>query len=204
MSVTFAMTGVKELDDALSYLRDKSAKRIGKAASRKMASVLARGMRTFVPKSLAKSLMMTTTKGIGSRGDKARQSNIQVAKAGVAVGAAGRAAKFSVMNRGKRRGVGVGARNLHWFAAGTTDRYTGTRTYRVKGGKRTKSTGNARHFTGRINKQIWGGFVQRGATAMRTTAIAEAAKLMNKMIVAEAQAARTGGEPVLVELGIDT
>jgi hypothetical protein len=188
------LTGVKELDDALSYLRDKSAKRIGKAASRRMAAVLAQFMRPFVPPTLAKSILMAKDRGIGSRGDKAKLSNIQQAKAGVAVGKVGRN-QSRIVNRGGRKGVGVSARNLMWFGAGTKDRYS--KQGRAITGRLTKSGG--RHFTGRIDKGKWGGFVQRGVAAGRSTAIAEGAKTINRMIAAEWKAAKGEGSPIQVQ-----
>lgn len=211
------ITGVKELDDALSYLRDKSAKRIGKAAVRRMANVTAQFIRRQVPRELRVSGSM---KGIGWRSDKAKLSNIQGAKAGVAVGKSQKEA-FAIVNKGNvstqqynvnkklmkflrtgRKGVGISARNLHWFAAGTADRYTGSKRNRAKIGPRRKPTGNPIKFVGRIDKAKFGGFVQRGATAGKSTAIAEAAKVVNRMIAAEATAARAGGQPP-VEIEVD-
>lgn len=194
MSAFLNITGVKELDDALSYLRDKSAKRIGKAGSRRMAAVLARFMRPFVPKSLTSSILMGRNKGIGSRGDRAKISNITFAKAGVAVGSAGRRIN-RIVNRGSRKGVGVSARNLHWFALGTKDRFTGRR----NSGNKLIATGSQRHFTGRIDKDRWGGFVRRGLLAGSATAKAEAAKTINRMISAEWKAAKGEGPPIQVQ-----
>jgi hypothetical protein len=192
---TFArITGVEELDDALSYLRDKSAKRIGKACAGKMATVTAKAIRNYVPASLAASVNMASDKGIGSRNSKPKISTIQGAKAGVSVGSAYKSAsKFTVVNRGKRKGVGISARNLHWFAMGTADRWTGSKRNRSKVGPRRISTGKPVHFTGRIDKAKWGGFVQRGAEAAKGPALEAARQQMEKMIAAEAAMARGVG-----------
>ncbi len=212
MAETFIeTTGFRELDDALSYLRDKSRVRMGKAALRRMATVTAASIRKFIPTQL-RPKELGGTSGIGSRLVKGQM----LAKAGIGVGKVGRMA-FRVVNKsstakGKlgrslrvgRKGVGISSRNLHWFAIGTKDRYTGTKTYRVKGGTRIRPTGNARHFTGRIDKNKFGGFVQAGTRASASTALAEAAKTVNRMIEAEVKAARSGGSPVYVELDIDS
>lgn len=193
MNVTVKFTGVEELDDALSYLADKSAKRIGKSAATKMASVYAKAIRRFVPSSIAPS---TPDRGIGSRGDRAKQSQLQTAKAGIGVGKANKKAReLTIVNRGRHKGVGVSARNLHWFALGTGDRFTGQtiRRNRKTGRSTVKATGNPRHFTGRIDKAKFGGFVQAGVLASELPAIAEARKVVDRKIAAEVEKARSGG-----------
>ncbi len=217
-------TGFKELDDALSYLKDKSRIRLGKAALKRMATVTAQSIRKFVPKNLQPKQLGVVQKGIGSRLVKGQM----LAKAGIAVGKAGREA-FSVVNtsnvttmaytpnkklhkslRVGRKGVGISARNLHWFALGTKDRYVGLKGLRrrVKGKDITygqKRTGSPIKFVGRIDKNKFGGFVQAGARASAATALAEAAKTVNRMLDAEVKAARSGGgAPVYVELDIDS
>lgn len=238
MEVFTAVTGFKELDDALSYLRDKSSKRMGKSALRRMSAVVAKGIRRFVPKQLQPN---QPDKGIGNRMVK----RMLQAKAGVAVGKSGRMLKvvqrghgstrmestvngqgvLRIRERGKkfvrftrtgRKGVGISVANLHWFALGTKDRYTGQQSVQqinqMRSGKKlvnrrgqyvTKKTGGKVHYTGRIDKAKFGGFVQRGVNASLSEARAEAAKTINKMIDAEAKAARTGGTPVYVEMPID-
>ncbi len=50
---------------------------------------------------------------------------------------------------GNGRGqVGLGRRNVHWFAMGTKDRFTGTK---HEGTRREKSTGKARRYRGKID-----------------------------------------------------
>lgn len=193
------ITGVNELDDALSYLRDKSAKKIGKSCAGKMATVTAKAIRAYVPASLAKSTMMASDKGIGSRNSKAKISTIQGAKAGVAVGSAySKVPPLKRQGSGKRRGVGISARNLHWFALGTSERWTGSKRVGLNAHKkgvvaRRVLTGKPVHRTGRIDAAKFGGFVQRGAEASRIAAIQAAREKMYEMIHAEAAMARGVG-----------
>lgn len=186
------ITGVHELDDSLSYLRDKSAKRIGKSCVGTMATVTAKAIRAYVPASIARSVNMASDKGIGSRTSRAKMSTIQAAKAGVSVGAAYKnSQRFSVSNRGGRPGVGISARNEHWFALGTADRWTGSKRNRSKYGPRRILTGSRAHFTGRIDKAKFGGFVPRGAAAAKMPAIEAARQKMDSMIAKEAAMARS-------------
>lgn len=159
--VSAIMLGVPELDESLSYLATVDANRIAKKALAEGAKIEAKYIRASIRGDLR---ILGTDRGIGSS-VKGKAGRNLIAKAGVAVGKAYRTAG-KVVNRGKRKGVGLSSANLHWFGAGTSDRYTGTRTWKTKkGGKRSKPTGNPRHFTGRIDKFKWGGFVQAGATA---------------------------------------
>lgn len=194
MEAVARITGIRELDESLSYLRDKSSKKIGKACAGKMATVHARAIRQYVPASLARSINMASDRGIGSRNSKGRKSSIMGAKAGVSVGSAYKSSsRFTVVNRGKRKGIGVSARNLHWFGAGTADRWTGSRRNRSKVGPRRISTGKPVKFVGRISKAKWGGFVQRGAAVAERPAIEAALQTAERMIAAEAATARGVG-----------
>lgn len=184
INTTVTVSGIEEIDARLQYLADKSARRIGRACAKKMVSTYARAIRRFIPASIAPS---TSDKGIGSRGMRSKGPRVYAAKAGIGVGSAQKNA-LNVVNRGKRKGVGITAKNLHWFALGTGDRYTGSK----KSGNKRKSTGNLRRFTGRIDKQKFGGFVQKGVIASDAQAIAQAQQLADKLIGSEVDAARSG------------
>lgn len=166
--------GIDELRERLTFLGDRDARSIGRAAENAMAREMAKSIRRFIPKSI---MPQAADKGIGSRLIRMRGGIDPGAKAGVAVGPSGKRVN-AVINRGGRKGVGVSANNLHWFALGTADRYTGSR----KSGNRSKPTGNPRHFTGRIDKTKWGEFVQRGALAAELTAVAAAQKAVASKI----------------------
>lgn len=199
------VTGFDELDHILSRIGGPSAQKMGKAAVGRMGQVYAKTIRKYIPKSIASSLNMASDKGIGSRNTRAKLSTITTAKAGVSVGGSFKRAKKWQKGLGAaggangkrpgRKGVGVSARNLMWFALGTKDRFTGSKRIRGKYGRLTnkrKSTGNPVVFTGRINERIWGGFVQAGAKEGKGPAMEAAKQKIASMIDKEAAAARTG------------
>ncbi len=182
LGTTVTITGIPEIDARTQFLADRDARRIGRAAARKIVGIYARSIRRFVPASIAPS---TSDKGIGSRGMRQRGARVYAAKAGIGVGRAAKNA-LKVVNRGRRKGVGVSARNLHWFALGTTDRYTGAKKSGATSDRRSphyrKPTGHVRRFTGRIDKQKFGGFVERGVTAVELEALAQAQKFVTELI----------------------
>ena len=144
------LTGVAELDHALSYMHTYHANKVANmciaAGCRKAASNIRRHIkRSIRPRTL--------DKGIGWRMKKGTRKNKADGKAGVAVG---RAFRASIKRTGPRalwqgkkgkksirKGVGISAANLHWFAMGTKKRYT-----------------KAGRYTGMIRKEKFGGFVQ--------------------------------------------
>lgn len=164
MSVQVTISGLERLHERLSYLRDQSARRIGRAAVGAMAQEFARGIRRYVPESVAPR---TADRGIGARTLRSLGPRDFRAKAGIRVGSANKNILKSV-NRGKRKGVGVTAQNLHWFALGTVAR-------RTRGGR----------YTGKIDKAKWGGFVPKGVLAVEQVAVAKAMKVAEKRITAE-------------------
>lgn len=153
--ISAVMTGLPDLDRKLQYMHTQAANKIARAVVRSGLNVAAKNIRKGIRPSIAPK---TPDKGIGT--SLKRRSEGAVGKAGVGVGATQRKA-LNVVNRGRRKGVGVSARNLHWFALGTDDRYTGSTRIRGKLGKgKRKATGHARRFTGRINKSKWGNFLR--------------------------------------------
>ena len=144
------LTGVAELDHALSYMHTIHANKVANmciaAGCRKAASNIRRHIkRSIRPRTL--------DKGIGWRMKRGTRKNKADGKAGVAVG---RAFRASIKRTGPRalwqgkkgkksirKGVGISAANLHWFAMGTKKRYT-----------------KAGRYTGMIRKEKFGGFVQ--------------------------------------------
>lgn len=70
----------------------------------------------------------------------------------VGFGVAGSGGGRSTRSGKHKSGVGISANNVHWFALGTDDRFTGQRSYRIRGGtaRRTVATGKRKHFSGRI------------------------------------------------------
>lgn len=192
--------GVEEVLERLSYINDAVRNRIERRALGRATAVLAKYIRKRIPKNIEPKFD-GPKKGIGSRPLKKGESSVPMAKAGIGVGRALSRA-LDVMYRRGRKGVGIGARNLHWFAIGTTDRFTGSRTYSIRTkrgtaktkaksyadrkGRRTVLTGNVRKFTGRIVKSKWGGFVESGAMAGRSEAFGECIKAIRAGIEAAA------------------
>lgn len=144
------LTGVAELDHALSYMHTIHANKVARlcisAGLRKAASNIRRHIKTTIrPR--------TADKGIGWRLKRATRKHKTEGKTGVAVGRAFReVAKMTgprAIGKGKagrkklRKGVGISSANLHWFAMGTKKRYT-----------------KAGRYTGMIRKEKFGGFVQ--------------------------------------------
>lgn len=159
--ITAVVTGIPEIDAKLKRMYLKDANRIGRAVVKEGAERAAYLIRQKIPASIKPK---SPDAGIGVR--IGRASKGAVAKAGTGVGKSQSMAP-PLAPRGRRRGVGVSARNLHWFAVGTMERYTGSVRNRSKGaGKNArKSTGNAKRRTGRIRKEKFGQFVRMVDTA---------------------------------------
>lgn len=154
--ITAILTGLPEVDAKLQRMYLKDANRIARAVVRTGAERAAVLIRQKIPKSITPKEI---DKGIGVSLKKIAKG--ASAKAGTGVGKSQKLA-LKIGSRGRRKGVGVSARNLHWFALGTQDRYTGSVRNRSKGAGKyaRKPTGNKRHFTGRLRKEKFGQFVK--------------------------------------------
>ena len=166
------LTGVAELDNALSYMHTIHANKVARlcisAGLRKAASNIRRHIKTTIrPR--------TADKGIGWRLKRATRKHKTEGKAGVAVGRAFReAAKMTgprAIGKGKagrkklRKGVGISSANLHWFALGTKKRYTKAKPLPAATGLISRISRILRsppkgRYTGMIRKEKFGGFVQ--------------------------------------------
>ncbi len=96
--------------------------------------------------SLSEELKAALVPTVGMRVSGAGLASYALVGFGVAGSGGGR----STRSGKNRSGVGIGARNVHWFALGTEERFTGQRVRRTSGGKRTVATGKRKHFSGRI------------------------------------------------------
>jgi hypothetical protein len=166
------LTGVEELDNALSYMHTYHANKIANMCIAAGCRTAASNIRRHIKRSIRPR---TLDKGIGWRMKRGTRKNKADGKAGVAVGKAFRASIKRTGPRalwqgkqGKksvRKGVGISAANLHWFALGTKKRY-------LKAEAKPSSTtllGKTRQlfskkpkgrYTGMISKQKYGNFVQ--------------------------------------------
>lgn len=158
-------TGFPELDAKLQYMATSAANVIVSRAVRVGLNESAKAIRSRIPASLR---IAEGSKGIGIT-TNSKKANGTTGKVGAGVGKtqseAGGINARSLMRRGKRKGVGVSARNLHWFAMGTVNRFTGSKRIRTNGkwnSKNRQSTGKPVRFVGRIDKLKWGGFVKQG------------------------------------------
>lgn len=162
-------TGFPELDAKLKYMATSAANVIVSRAVRVGLYEGAKWIRRRIAPTLQAGLS-ASDKGIGTSTSR-KKSNGASGKVGVAVGAASKNAKKltrgSFVRRGKRKGEGISANNLRWFAMGTQDRWTGSKRVRAKGAKpgARQSTGKRVRFVGKIDRLKWGGFVQEGMAA---------------------------------------
>lgn len=146
------ITGDKRLDRKLAALSSKDSRIARRSAVMAALTVIAKGIRTEVPVGETKALK----KSIGSRMRKekrgARKGQTE-AKVGV--------------NVGKKKDNR--APHSHLVALGTKDRWTGTRSWKNKGGTVTKSTGNPRRYRGKMptNDFVERGFNKTSSQAMR-------------------------------------
>lgn len=164
-----AVTGITEINRKLQSLQSRITEPYLRKATTKGMRVIVNGIKSEVPANLKDA-----KRAIGMSIKKEGDSKIS-AKAGAGVGkptkaqnkaAKERAAGNTLKHIGKG-GVGISARNIHWFVLGTTDRLqitTGRFTGKmppqmpnvVKAGT-AKSLGQAADA---IQKEIWGAVVK--------------------------------------------
>jgi hypothetical protein len=111
----FTLTGDESLIKTLAHLRDSVARRAMRKGLTKAMRIVAKGMKAQVPVNL-KSMKPA----IGSRLSSGKSRGQFTAKAGAAVGKASKVEAKT--KKAKRRGVGIGGRNIHWWILGTASR----------------------------------------------------------------------------------
>ena len=124
-------TGIKEIDRKLDKLARRDANKIARSAINAGLTVLTKAIRTNLNgENISPELKSAIQDTVGKRletGPKAAKNGAS-AKAGFGVGKNTRAKLKRLekrkSERGERRGVGVNARNVHWFAMGTKRRIT--------------------------------------------------------------------------------
>ena len=118
---TFVLTGVRQLDRKLASLSSKVVRKVASPAVNRALTVLKKGIQSEIP-----AQYKSAKKAIGKRFNKAKtgeQRGLVVAKVGAGVGADAKSRKVA---RTKKGGVGISARNIHWFILGTGKRKTKT------------------------------------------------------------------------------
>jgi hypothetical protein len=159
------LQGADKLFAALKELAEKDSRKAARAAIQKGMTVIARAIRAAVPGQYPE-----IKKTIGKRLAKSKSGPNQgqiAAKVGAAVG---KKIDKTPPKKRARPGVGISARNIHWFLLGTGLRTTGQRKWRVKNGWRTKQTNNPRRNAGRM-RPIAPGLIARGLSAGASEAI---------------------------------
>jgi len=150
-----AVSGVAELDMVFRELKKGMANRIARPGLLKAARVAAKKVKAAIP-----SRMKDARKAVKSKSVKTKYNGgFASAKVGFNVGEKKKKRGKLKPRSAKKKGVGLGARNAHWFALGTDHRWTGTK--RIGGHQKGRKnrrvfTGKTVRYTGRMGKQ-WEG-----------------------------------------------
>lgn len=141
-----SVLGVRELDLLYERLKRSTANKIARPALSKAATVAVRKIKASIP-----GRYKDVRKAIGKKSLKTKATGgIASVKVGAAVGKK----QESQKSRTGRKGVGIGARNVHWWFLGTEDRWTGVKRRRRKGASPTfDATGNKVKYTGSMPAQ---------------------------------------------------
>jgi hypothetical protein len=152
-TASMVTTGADALAKRLDEFGPQVARKILRPALRSGVAVLARAQRAAAPKG-----QIDVKKAIGWGVSKRSTRTRMTAKAGGGVGNAARNAKLTGRKKGRRGGVGISARNIHWYTLGTADRYTGSKSWSIKKGgqkvgTRSKATGGRKMFRGQMRPE---------------------------------------------------
>ena len=113
----FRLTGDEALIRNLGNVRDSVARKALKKGLAKAMRIIVRSMKAAVPVGL-KSMKPAIGGTVGGKKNSKAQFT---AKAGAAVGKASKV-EAKAGKTAKRRGVGIGGRNIHWWILGTGSR----------------------------------------------------------------------------------
>ena len=119
------VTGDKKLDKLLRRMRGTAARQATNLGMKKATQQLAKDIKSTIP-----SRYKGVRKAVGWRNMKVREAPSGGAKVGAAVGK--KENKTTQKDRTGRKGVGIDARNIHWW-------FMGTRQRKTKTGRRTGS-----------------------------------------------------------------
>lgn len=146
MEVKITIQGADKLESLLKQLPMEGPKIIRAAASKSLKKMSA-AMRSAIPQAITKGHSTDSIKrAIGER-IKSKSEVITTAKTGIGVGMVTEEVRRAQGSKVKK----TAAAHAHLYIAGTQDRYTGERSWRVKGGRRKKPTGKPRFFRGRMD-----------------------------------------------------
>lgn len=166
------ITGVAEVDAALADAGDRGARKAGRKAVNAGGQVYVLEIRRAIGSSgrLTRSAARRLQRTVKKRYRKNRQADAMEMKIGPGVA--------------KQVLTGVHPELIHLLVLGTEDRYTGARTWRNKGGKASRETGNPRRYRGRMLPM---NVVPRGAAAANGPAVAAMRKKLAVEIEREAR-----------------
>lgn len=175
------LTGDKQLDKALAELKESAANKLLRPAVGKALRIIAKSIRQQVP-----AKYKDAKRAIGSKFGKAKKKGQVIAKAGSGVGIKfKKIAKQQEKRQFKKKktgGVGISAANIHWFILGTTDRQTGYKSRRIKGGGREKKrTLNPVAYRGKM-PPVLEGIVEKGTAAASQQAMNEMRDTVRKRL----------------------
>jgi len=131
MAIQTTLLGDKELTRKLAHLSKKGSKKAIGAGVRAGMKPIVKALRAAINMAPASpELKREAHKTIGARFGKIKRIQERHAKVGFSVGKRAAAIKRAVAARGKRiaaagksgGGVGISARNIHWFVLGTDER----------------------------------------------------------------------------------
>lgn len=105
------VTGDKEIDRKLKHLASSGQRRVARAGTSKMQTILLRGIRNAVPPNYK-----SAKKTLGRRNKKNKKTGEYESKIGFGVG---KRTKSKVSRDPKKPGVGISKRNIHWLILGT-------------------------------------------------------------------------------------
>lgn len=171
--MTSDLEGFEKLRSKLKTLGPRVEKKVCRRAIGRASTVIAQGIRSAAPVGDTKSIK----KEVGKKVNTKKPGQV-TAKIGLGVG------KKKRTKGGDKKKSGYQPHG-HLIAAGTQNRYTGTRTRKNrKGQTRSSKTGNKRAFRGRVNPDQ---FVKRGTAASQGAAMTVMTDTLRQGIEQEAK-----------------
>lgn len=162
--------GLADLAKALTKMQDKGSQNIARSVIRGGLQIVAKQMKAdLAPEAKA------AKKSIKSRFKRSAKKGV-TAKVGVGVGKRSKKATKPKKRSKKKPGVGIGPNNIHWWVAGTKERFAGKRrgggtrkgtTVQRRGRMPAMQPGLARIAYSKSRGKIKAEMIKRGALALQ-------------------------------------
>lgn len=151
MEFQIKIDGAEKVKSLLRRLPLESPK-IVRASAGKALQTMSAAMKSAIPSAITKGhSTVSVQRSIGVR-IKSKSEVLVMAKTGVGVGQITEDNLQFTTSKRKKTAVN----HAHLYVMGTQDRWTGERSWRIKGGKRRKKpTGNPRRFRGKMNPRVY-------------------------------------------------